>query len=134
MELCIYPPRPFQTPNKKPSSSQQHQAKGHSNLGEHAEANPHNTQDDHLEEPNDAAPVSAGCTEEAVMATIRKRDPTHKGLPNQAAVQLLLQLLHWNPAQRPTSAEALRHAFFVLPLQANLTLACIQDRSRTGWC
>ena len=68
------------------------------------------------------------------MAVIKKRDPTNLGVPNQAAVRLLLSLLHWSPAQRPTAEEALRHAFFVLPLNSSLPALCRADRSLLGWC
>ena len=133
MELCIYPPRP--APGKvrrHPQRSQQRRTGGHDKQplteeGEH-------TRFDDSGRSHDTVPASAGCTDEAVMEVIRSRDPTHQGLPNLAAVRLLLLLLHWNPAQRPTAAEALRHAYFVLPLQTNVTPACSQNRSLVGWC
>ena len=135
MDLCIYPPRPV--PDKggeQPHRSRQGHTKGPPSHGKHPHAEGQHTQSDDSGWSHDTAPVSAGCTEEAVMEVIRKRDPTHQGLPNQAAVRLLLLLLHWNPAQRPTAAEAMRHAYFVLPLQANVTPACTQNRSLAGWC
>lgn len=135
MELCIYPPRP--TPGK---ISKQHTSKYHtSNQSSHDKLRQPQTGAQHTLPEDSAgaqntAPVSAGCTDEAIMEVIRQRDPTHQGLPNQAAVRLLLLLLHWNPAQRPTAAEALRHAYFVSPLRNNVTLACSQDRNMAGWC
>ena len=139
MELCIYPPRPAPgTAGKQPQSSQnnaQHETRGPASHRKHPQAEEgEHTEADDSGRLHDTAPASAGCTDEAVMEVIRRRDPTHQGLPNLAAVRLLLLLLHWNPAQRPTAAEALRHAYFVLPLQTNVTPTCSENRSLTGWC
>ena len=137
MELCIYPPRPAPgKAGKQPQGSGQRPTTGHPSHGEHpqAEEEGEQTRSGDAGGSHDTTPVSAGCTDEAVMEVIRRRDPTHQGLPNQAAVRLLLLLLHWNPGQRPTAAEALRHAYFVLPLQTNITPACSQNRSLAGWC
>ena len=139
MELCIYPPRP--APGKagrqpaRPQHNAQPETRGRPSHGKHPQAQEgEHTRSDDSGKLHDTAPASAGCTDEAVMEVIRKRDPTHQGLPNLAAVRLLLLLLHWNPAQRPTAAEALRHAYFVWPLQTDVTPACGQNRSLVGWC
>lgn len=137
MELCIYPPRP--APGKRgstPRHSHQHYASKQPSQDKLRQPQPgaQHTLPGDGEGMHGTAPVPAGCTDEAIMEVIRQRDPTHQGLPNQAAVRLLLLLLHWNPAQRPTAAEALRHAYFVLPLHSNVTLACSQDRNVVGWC
>ena len=136
MELCIYPPRP--APGKvgrQPHGSQQRHTRGQPSHGKHPQTEEgEHTQSDDSGRSHDTAPASAGCTDEAVMEVIRRRDPTRQGLPNLAAVRLLLLLLHWNPAQRPTAAEALRHAYFALPLQTNVTAACSPNRSLVGWC
>lgn len=134
--MCIYPPRPAPgKPGKQPQGSGQRQTRVHPSHSEHPQAEEgEQIQCDDAGESRDTTPAPAGCTDEAVMEVIRRRDPTQQGLPNQAAVRLLLLLLHWNPGQRPTAAEALRHAYFVLPLQTNITLACSQNRSLAGWC
>lgn len=139
IELCIYPPRPApgkagKQPQRSRRSSES-QTRGQPSHGKHPQAKGgEHIRSDDSGSLHDTAPASAGCTDEAVMEVIRRRDPTHQGLPNQVAVRLLLLLLHWNPAQRPTAAEALRHAYFVLPLQTNVTPACSYNRSLVGWC
>ena len=139
MELCIYPPRPApgkagRQPQRSQPSAQRH-TRGWPSHGQHPQAKGgQDTRFDDSGRLHDTALASAGCTDEAVMEVIRRRDPTQQGLPNQAAVRLLLLLLHWNPAQRPTAAEALRHAYFVLPLHTNVTPACNYNRSLVGWC
>lgn len=50
-------------------------------------------------------PLQWSCTEGALMSLIRTRDPSGKGLPNALALRLLMLLLHWNPAIRPTPDE-----------------------------
>ena len=128
MELCIYPPRPPETeqqqdPRQHPELhllySSQETVEIDAQLSSwesHAEAK--------AQLKDDQLPLLAWrCSDMAIMQTIKTRDPTHQGLPNLAAVRLLLQLLHWNPAQRPTAAEALQHAFFALPLGAEVGLA-----------
>ena len=135
MDLCIYPPRPVHASGKAGTKqSHQHDTRQHSKFNTASTAGKHEPQQHASDKAHNAVPVAAGCTEETIMEVIRGRDPAHIGLPNQAAVRLLLMLLHWNPAQRPTAAEALRHAFFVMPLHTNITAACNQDRSLSGWC
>ncbi|KAL0037567.1 hypothetical protein WJX77_002920 [Trebouxia sp. C0004] len=142
MDLCIYPPRPAQAsyPQSKsqPESHEDRVEAGTapegqaSSLTDCDQSQPHESRC--RKQRHDSAPLSASCTDEAIRKVIQDRDPTHQGLPNQAAVRLLLSLLHWNPANRPTAAEALRHAFFALPLDIELTIACHTDRDLIGWC
>ena len=140
MEMCIYPPRPIHASHMP---AEKHHKKRCSNAAckpEHEKCErpdphaPHQGQMDDDTRLHDSVPASASCTDDAIMFIIKQRDPTKQGLPNQAAVRLLLLLLHWNPANRPTAAEALRHAFFVLPLNSSLHSACIPNRSTVGWC
>lgn len=139
MELCIYPPRPRETEQQQGAE-------------EHPEANLLYGSQQAVEinlhlaswEPRQEAkshhqggrspPLAWRCSDAAIMQTVKSRDPTGQGLPNLAAVRLLLHLLNWNPAQRPTAAEALQHAFFVSPLDAEARLACTSNRTQAGWC
>ena len=41
------------------------------------------------------------------MHLIRARDPSSKGLPSVLALRLLMLLLHWNPAMRPTPEQVI---------------------------
>ena len=50
-------------------------------------------------------PLLWSCTEGALMHLIRARDPAGKGLPSVLALRLLMLLLHWNPAMRPTPEQ-----------------------------
>ena len=52
-------------------------------------------------------PLPWSCTEGALMRLIRARDPSGKGLPSALALRLLMLLLHWNPAMRPTPEQVL---------------------------
>lgn len=142
MELCIYPPRPAQAsfPQSK-SQPELREDNVEAGIAPEGDASPLIDCDQPgqygsrcRQQRHDSAPLSASCTDEAIRKVIQDRDPTHQGLPNQAAVRLLLSLLHWNPANRPTAAEALRHAFFALPLDSELTIACHTDRNLIGWC
>ncbi len=142
MDLCIYPPRPAQA-SPPQSKSQPDSQKDRVGAGSAPEGDASSLSDcDHSQQHDSrcrkqrhhSAPLSASCTDEAIRKVIQDRDPTHQGLPNQAAVRLLLSLLHWNPANRPTAAEALRHAFFALPLDSELNIPCHTDRNLIGWC
>ena len=68
------------------------------------------------------------------------RDPTRRGLPSTVALRLLRSLLSWNPAARPSAAEALRHAFFTVDLHRQPDYECAAaERSPrkghpSGWC
>ncbi len=53
------------------------------------------------------------CAEEALLSLIARRDPTGTGLEGPLALRLLQRLLAWDPAARPTAAQALEHAYFV---------------------
>ncbi|KAK9917046.1 hypothetical protein WJX75_000279 [Coccomyxa subellipsoidea] len=81
-------------------------------------------------------PLPWSCTDQALLEMLKQRDPSGKGLPSVQALRLLTSLLHWNPAARPTPQQALRHAFFVLPLarQDWGMPTCTNDRSQPGWC
>eukprot|EP00798_Chlamydomonas_sp_ICE-L_P015892 gene15892-22024_t len=63
--------------------------------------------------------MSLSCTEETLMKMVALRDPTDQGLESHLALRLLLRLLSWEPASRPTARQALNHAFFTSPLGAN---------------
>ena len=142
MDLCIYPPRPAQAspPQSKSQPESQKDREG-AEIAQEGDASSLTDCDQSQQresrcrkQRHDSAPLSASCTDEVIRKVIQDRDPTHQGLPNQAAVRLLLSLLHWNPANRPTAAEALRHAFFALPLDSELTIPCHTDRNLIGWC
>jgi len=69
------------------------------------------------------------------------RDPTRRGLPSKPALRLLRSLLSWNPATRPSAADALRHAFFTVKLKDQAEHACTATAERSkrglhpvGWC
>jgi hypothetical protein len=50
-------------------------------------------------------PLPWSCTDGALMGLIRARDPSGRGLPSMLALRLLMLLLHWNPAMRPTPEQ-----------------------------
>lgn len=50
-------------------------------------------------------PLPWSCTEGALMQLIRARDPSGKGMQSVLALRLLMLLLHWNPAVRPTPEQ-----------------------------
>ena len=58
-----------------------------------------------------AALLSWECTEDALMAQLAARDPTGFGV-SRWALRLIRRMLSWDPADRPTAARALTHAFF----------------------
>jgi len=142
MDLCIYPPRPaqasFSQSKSQPESQEDSVEAGIAPEGDASSLTDCDQSQQHesrcRKQRHDSAPLSASCTDEAIRKVIKDRDPTHQGLPNQTAVRLLLSLLHWNPANRPTAAEALRHAFFALPPDSELTIACHTDRNLINWC
>ena len=45
------------------------------------------------------------CTDSSLLHLIRTRDPSGKGLHSALALRLLMLLLHWNPALRPTPEQ-----------------------------
>ena len=45
------------------------------------------------------------CTDSSLLHLIRTRDPSGKGLQSTQALRLLMLLLHWNPAMRPTPEQ-----------------------------
>jgi serine/threonine protein kinase len=85
------------------------------------------------------------CFGAGAVQVLQQRDPVRRGLPSRLALRLLLRLLHWNPAARPSAADALRHAFFVVPLDAQHNYTCPADQRPAdgggadgppleGWC
>ncbi len=52
------------------------------------------------------------CGDSAVLGLLAGRDPTGGGLEGSLALRLLQALLSWEPAGRPSPAQALRHAYF----------------------
>lgn len=57
------------------------------------------------------------------MGLIRARDPSGRGLPSMLALRLLMLLLHWNPAMRPTP-EQVRRGSLAFPLYHNHNATC----------
>ncbi len=51
-------------------------------------------------------PLPWSCTDQALLDVVKQRDPSGKGLPSVQALRLLMSLLHWNPASRPTPQQA----------------------------
>ena len=45
------------------------------------------------------------CTDSSLLHLFRTRDPSGKGLHSAQALRLLMLLLHWNPAMRPTPEQ-----------------------------
>nr|CCA27345.1 protein phosphatase 1Llike protein putative [Albugo laibachii Nc14] len=70
---------------------------------------------------NKYALVTRGCHFGQFNATILKRDPFHKGFQDPWGLDLIWKLLQWDPKQRISAKEALRHAFFVGPYICNET-------------
>jgi serine/threonine protein phosphatase PrpC/serine/threonine protein kinase len=61
---------------------------------------------------------AAGCSERALLASLRARDPEAAlhGMPlSPWALRLLRRMLAWEPRARPSAARALQHAFFAAP-------------------
>ena len=59
-----------------------------------------------------------------MVQVLAARDPTRRGLPSTVGLRLLRSLLSWNPAARPSAAEALRHAFFTVDLDKQSHFKC----------
>jgi hypothetical protein len=55
-------------------------------------------------------PLLWSCSDQALLEAVRGRDPSGRGLPSAHALRLLMSLLHWNPADRPTPSQACAHA------------------------
>lgn len=62
--------------------------------------------------PPPSAPLLWSCSDEALLVALAARDPLAVGLEGRLALRLLQRLLAWQPSQRPTAAQALRHAYF----------------------
>lgn len=58
------------------------------------------------------SPASWKCSEEFFSSQIKGRDPLRIGFPNVWALRLVRQLLVWDPEDRLTIEEALRHPYF----------------------
>lgn len=59
-----------------------------------------------------ASPAPWKCSEEFFSRQIRNRDPLNIGFPNIWALRLVRELLQWNPEDRPSVDEALKHPYF----------------------
>ncbi|KDP21400.1 hypothetical protein JCGZ_21871 [Jatropha curcas] len=59
-----------------------------------------------------ASPASWKCSEEFFSEQIKSRDPLKLGFPNVWALRLVRQLLLWNPEDRLSVDDALRHPYF----------------------
>ncbi|XP_071717678.1 uncharacterized protein [Rutidosis leptorrhynchoides] len=58
------------------------------------------------------SPASWRCSEEFFSSQIKGRDPLKIGFPNVWALRLVRQLLVWDPEDRLTIEDALRHPYF----------------------
>nr|XP_043635826.1 uncharacterized protein LOC122606978 isoform X2 [Erigeron canadensis] len=58
------------------------------------------------------SPASWKCSEEFFLSQIKSRDPLKIGFPNVWAMRLVRQLLVWDPEDRLTVDDALRHPYF----------------------
>ncbi|XP_048499925.1 uncharacterized protein LOC104894555 isoform X3 [Beta vulgaris subsp. vulgaris] len=68
--------------------------------------------------PHDQAndsPASWKCSEEFFSNLIKSRDPLNIGFPNVWAMRLVRQLLRWDPDDRLSVDDALRHPYFQQP-------------------
>ncbi|KAL2510733.1 Protein phosphatase 2C family protein [Abeliophyllum distichum] len=61
------------------------------------------------------SPVPWKCSEEFFSYQIKSRDPLKIGFPNVLALRLVRDLLRWNPEERLTVDDALRHPYFSSP-------------------
>ncbi|XP_047263963.1 uncharacterized protein LOC107853145 isoform X3 [Capsicum annuum] len=59
-----------------------------------------------------ALPAPWKCSEEFFSRQIKNRDPLKIGFPNIWALRLVRELLQWNPEDRPSVDEALKHPYF----------------------
>ncbi|CAK9143757.1 unnamed protein product [Ilex paraguariensis] len=59
------------------------------------------------------SPASWKCSEDFFSHQIKSRDPLKLGFPNIWALRLVRQLLLWNPEDRPSVDDALRHPYFL---------------------
>ncbi|GIL81024.1 hypothetical protein Vretimale_9291 [Volvox reticuliferus] len=79
--------------------------------------------------------MSWSCTEEALLTLAKSRDPLGLGLEGPMALRLLLRLLHWDPASRPSARQALQHAFFTIKPGAWASFSCGETAvGEPGWC
>ncbi|CAN4093393.1 unnamed protein product [Withania somnifera] len=58
------------------------------------------------------SPAPWKCSEEFFSRQIKNRDPLKIGFPNIWALRLVRELLQWNPEDRPSVNEALKHPYF----------------------
>ncbi|KAJ6306595.1 hypothetical protein OIU78_021836 [Salix suchowensis] len=61
------------------------------------------------------SPASWKCSEEFFSSQIKNRDPLKLGFPNVWALRLVRQLLLWDPEDRLSVDDALRHPYFQPP-------------------
>jgi serine/threonine protein kinase len=66
---------------------------------------------------SNTVPIPWSCSDEALLQLIATRDPQGIGLEGGLALRLLQRLLAWDPAQRPTAAQAQQHAYFTVARQ-----------------
>ena len=66
------------------------------------------------------------------MGLIRSRDPSGRGLPSVAALRLLMALLHWNPAARPTPEEV-PCSYHLFIMQSAFDGACMRTACAVLW-
>ncbi|XP_059311556.1 uncharacterized protein LOC132063131 [Lycium ferocissimum] len=59
-----------------------------------------------------ASPAPWKCSEEFFSRQIKNRDPLKIGFPNIWLLRLVRELLQWNPEDRPSVDEALKHPYF----------------------
>lgn len=115
MELCIYPPT---LPAKRKEG-------GSGEKGQEGDRQQHSV-------------LQWSCSEPALLETLRSRDPTGTGLGSVLELRLLRALLHWQPSERPTATEALRHAAFTpagaSTREEDLEGCSVLARSQLGWC
>lgn len=64
-----------------------------------------------------ASPASWKCSEEFFSQQIKNKDPLKLGFPNVQAMRLVRQLLLWDPDDRLSVDDALRHPYFQPPQQ-----------------
>ncbi|XP_041021197.1 uncharacterized protein LOC121262678 isoform X1 [Juglans microcarpa x Juglans regia] len=69
----------------------------------------------HSMDPVGLSPASWKCSEEFFSNQIKSRDPLKLGFPNVSALRLVRHLLIWDPEDRFSVDEALRHPYFQPP-------------------
>jgi hypothetical protein len=85
--------------------------------GKQQQEPPTNPQTTGGSDSSSTVPIPWSCSDESLLQLIAARDPQGIGLEGGLALRLLQRLLAWDPAQRPTAAQALRHAYFTVVRQ-----------------